>query len=333
MSTARWMDDVGRAAVREPSARSVRSEPSATGGKGEEASVSDRPAVLGAPGEPIVAGAPDAADESGESGESGESLAQIGGVLFNRQVSARYWHLAVSAPTAAAACAPGQFFHLRCGDVGEPLLRRPMSVYQIHRERGELHFLYAVKGAGTTRLAQLQTGDSLDMAGPLGHGFTLDPDWRGVLLVARGVGLATLGPVAAAANRMGIRVTAVLSARTERDVLSESYMRVCGARTLVVTDDAGTSGVPAMRELVAGILGSQTIDALFTCGSQRLTALLQEMAAERGLPGQAALEEPMGCGLGVCYCCVRPIARAGGVEHLRVCRDGPVFPLAEVITR
>ncbi len=319
MGTARSMDDVRKAAMRELPERAVNgSEPSATGGTGEEASVSDRSAVLGAPGEPIAAG---------------ESLAQIGSVLFNRQVSARYWHLAVSASTAAVACTPGQFFYLRCGDDGEPLLRRPMSVYQIHGERGELHFLYAVKGAGTTRLAQLLTGDSLDMVGPLGHGFTLDPVWRGVLLVARGVGLATLGPVAAAANRMGIRVTAVLSAQTERDVLSESYMRSCGARTLVVTDDAGTSGVPAMRELVAGILASEPIDALFTCGSQRLTALLQEMAAERGLPGQAALEEPMGCGLGVCYCCVRPIARKEGIEQLRVCRDGPVFPLAEVITR
>lgn len=266
-------------------------------------------------------------------GESGEFFAQIGRVLFNRQVSTRYWHLAVSAQSAASVCAPGQFFYLLCGDGGTPLLRRPMSVYQIHRERGELHFLYAVKGAGTRRLSQLQAGDGLDMVGPLGHGFTLDPEWRSVLLVARGVGLATLGPVAAAATRLGIRVTAVQSAQTERDLLSESYMRSCGARTVAVTDDAGTSAVPAVRELVTDILTSESIDALFTCGSQRLTALLQELAAARGLPGQAALEEPMGCGLGVCYCCVRPFARADGVEHLRVCRDGPVFPLAEVIMR
>ena len=303
MSEAQPMDDVGKAAGREPLVRMARGS------------------------QTFVAGGPS------ESGVSGDFMGQIGSVLFNRHVSTRYWHLAVSLRPAALACAPGQFFYLRCGDDGEPLLRRPMSVYQIHRERGEVHFLYAVKGAGTRRLAQLQTGDGLDMVGPLGHGFTLDPDWRGVLLVARGVGLATLGPVAAAATRLGIRVTALLSAQTEHDVLSESYMRSCGARTLVVTDDAGTSAVPAVRELVASILTSEPIDALFTCGSQRLTALLQEMAAERGLPGQAALEEPMGCGLGVCYCCSRPFARGDGIEHLRVCRDGPVFPLAEVITR
>ncbi len=52
--------------------------------------------------------------------------------------------------------------------------------------------------AGTQGLAELPEGSEMDIVGPLGNTFTLKPEFRRVMVVARGVGLATMAPFAAA---------------------------------------------------------------------------------------------------------------------------------------
>ncbi len=49
-----------------------------------------------------------------------------------------------------------------------------------------------------------------------------------------------------------------------------------------------------------------------------------------------SMEERMGCAVGACLACVREIADdyacvAGGKKYARVCTEGPVFHLHEVI--
>ncbi len=254
-----------------------------------------------------------------------------GTVLLNQWVSSRYKHLAVHAPGITTGCTAGQFFHLRCTDGFVPLLRRPMSIYRIVPEQDELHFLYHVKGAGTQLLAEMRQGDRLDMFGPLGHGFTLDPKWKTILILARGVGLATLTPLVQLAGKQGVKVYAVLSARTESDILSATFMRDCGAKVLTVTDESGTSDVDDVQHMLEALIEKHEVDALFTCGSKRLTYLLQSLALKYNLPGQVALEENMGCGMGMCYCCVKKFNHNGTPVNLRVCKDGPVFSLKEVM--
>ena len=39
----------------------------------------------------------------------------------------------------------------------------------------------------------------------------------------------------------------------------------------------------------------------------------------------------MACGMGVCLSCVRLFDRAGDKQFLRVCREGPVFPIGDVV--
>ena len=58
-------------------------------------------------------------------------------------------------------------------------------------------------------------------------------------------------------------------------------------------------------------------------------AMLQavsEIATERGLPCQVAVEESMACGVGVCMTCVLPVIGDDGVSRMvRSCVEGPVF--------
>ncbi len=250
-------------------------------------------------------------------------------VTESAAVGRRYHRLLLDAPDLSARARPGQFFHLLCRDgAGNgPYLRRPMSIWRCGPGQ-PLGFLLHVKGRGTTALAALRAGDALSVVGPLGHGFTLHPDWRRVLVVARGVGLATLAPLATAAAAQGIAMEAVLSARDPADLMAAEFGGGSGAAILPVFDSDGTSEVQRVELLLRARFAEARPDAVFTCGSNRLFLLLQRLAAEHGIPGQVALEQQMGCGLGMCFCCVRQVRDATGeVANLRVCAEGPVFDL------
>src|SRR5712671_747523 len=143
-------------------------------------------------------------------------------VVSHDWVNAEYKHLVVSASPKSLAAKPGQFFNLLCPspDAGELWLRRPQSVYRIDRERGRIEFLYKCVGRGTYGLATLKHGDDLNMLGPLGFVFTVYPSWKHIVVLGRGVGLATLAPISQLAAENGIGVTAILSARSAEFVMT-----------------------------------------------------------------------------------------------------------------
>jgi dihydroorotate dehydrogenase electron transfer subunit len=250
-------------------------------------------------------------------------------VLESAPVGRRYHRLLLDAPALSARSRPGQFFHLLCRDgAGNgPYLRRPMSIWRCG-EGEPLGFLFHVKGKGTAALARLRAGDALSVVGPLGVGFTLDPNWRRILILARGVGLATLAPLTEAAAAQGIAVEAVLSAQGPADLMASEFVGRSGAAVTAVFDADGSSDVARVEALLHAQWREAPPDAVFTCGSNRLFLMLQRLAAEFGISGQIALEQQMGCGLGMCFCCVRQIRDADGkVVNLRVCAEGPVFDL------
>ena len=255
-------------------------------------------------------------------------------MVSNHPVNARYTHLVLAAPPTALTARPGQFFHLLCeGQPGDPVfLRRPMSVYRIRPADGIVEFLYKVVGAGTRAMARLEPGGSFNILGPLGQGFHLDPGWRHVVIVARGVGLATLAPLADMCRRAGVGIGAILSAQSPELIMAEDIMEAAGAEVVRVTDSEGTSTVANVERLVRRRIAEGRADALFTCGSNRLLMLLQKIGRQEGIPGQVALEQQMACGLGMCVCCVRQVRRGSETLYLRVCRNGPVFELEEPVS-
>jgi dihydroorotate dehydrogenase electron transfer subunit len=254
-------------------------------------------------------------------------------VISNALINGEYRELIVACGEIAAAAAPGQFYQLLCPPpAGEaPFLRRPMSLYGADPAARRVSFLYKVAGAGTRGLATLGAGDRLGILGPLGRGYTLDPAWKHVVAVGRGAGLATLGPLAAAAQAVGIGITAILSARRPDLMVSEELFRSHGATVLTVTDTQGNSGPAHVERLLRGLIADRRCDAFFTCGSARLLRVQQVLAREFNIPGQVAMEQQMACGLGMCFCCVRDFNCGGEIVHKRVCWDGPVFDLLEAL--
>jgi dihydroorotate dehydrogenase electron transfer subunit len=260
-------------------------------------------------------------------------VAEVAKVAANTAVNAEYRHLVVDCSGIAASAQPGQFFQLLCPHpTGEqPFLRRPMSLYGADPVKRQVEFLYKVAGAGTRGLDLIQPGGTLDIMGPLGAGFTLDPKWRHIVAVGRGAGLATLAPLAKAAKANGTKVTAIFSARRPELLVSVDLFKNHGADFVPVTDSEQTSGPGNVERILRGLIAAGKCDAFFTCGSSRLMRVQQRLAIEFGLPGQVAMEQQMACGIGLCYCCVRDFNVGGEIVSRRVCWDGPVFDLLEAL--
>lgn len=252
-------------------------------------------------------------------------------VKSNRQVSNRYWHMEVDRSQISEDIQPGQFFHIRCSDHLYPFLRRPFSIYQIHDH--SIEFLYLVKGMGTKAMTTIKEGDQIDIVGPLGNGFVIPNSVQTILLIARGVGVATLAAIAQEAFGKNIHVVAVLSARTRDDLLASEYLEGYGATVYRVTEEEGTSDVENVKRLIEDeILTEHKIDSIYTCGSKRLSKLSQRIADQYNIFGEIALEEHMGCAMGACFACVCDIREEEGrTKSVRVCIEGPVFPLRKVV--
>ncbi len=252
-------------------------------------------------------------------------------VRSNVQVSERYWHMKLDAHEILSEIQPGQFFNIKCADTELPFLRRPFSIYRINKAEKAIEFLYLVKGLGTIELTKIHAGERVDLLGPIGRGFTVKKDWDKVLLLARGVGIATLAALAQEAVANNIKCVAILSARSNNDLLSAGMLRELGVEVHKVTEEDGTSDVASVRRLVYELMDVHQIDAAYTCGSKRLSKLLQNVVQTVDIPAQIALEEHMGCAMGVCYACVCTIQEEDGPQSVRVCKEGPVFDLKKVV--
>ncbi|MBZ0216250.1 MAG: dihydroorotate dehydrogenase electron transfer subunit [Fimbriimonadaceae bacterium] len=254
-------------------------------------------------------------------------------VESNDAINDEYYLLKLNAPPEILDCKPGQFFHLLCPTKGtkKPYLRRPMSIYGYFPDRGELHFLYKIVGDGTEAMAQMEAGEEFNVLGPLGTGYSIRDDWQNLLVVARGVGLATLAPLAQEAMRKGCNLTAICSARSPDVLMSVDHFRALGANVIAVTDSEGTSTVDQLKQLIEAQIARPGVDAFYTCGSNRLLKLLQRLGAKHKIPGEIALEQQMACGIGMCQCCVRSFRRNGKIVFERVCKEGPVFDLQEAM--
>ena len=66
-------------------------------------------------------------------------------------------------------------------------------------------------------------------------------------------------------------------------------------------------------------------ELVLACGPRGMLKALKDLKLE--VPVYVSMEERMGCGIGACYTCI--CATIEG--NRRVCADGPVFEIKEVI--
>ncbi len=73
-----------------------------------------------------------------------------------------------------------------------------------------------------------------------------------------------------------------------------------------------------------------SFDTLYSCGPTPMLQALSTLYPDRRV--FLSLEERMGCGIGACFACVcHVVGDETGTSYRKVCTDGPVFPVGEVV--
>jgi dihydroorotate dehydrogenase electron transfer subunit len=260
-------------------------------------------------------------------------------VLSNTRLADDYSVLALAAPEIADLARPGQFVMVKPSRGGDPLLRRPFSIFEILRgpdrsTRG-ISLLNKRVGAGTGLLYDAAPGARVTCLGPLGRPFEpVDPPMQ-AWMIAGGVGLAPFLTLAEALVARGTPTTLFYGARRGSELYYADSFEAIGVRTVLSTEDGsrGARGfitVPLTDALAA--LGPDEAIKLYVCGP---TMMMRAVAKLAGLHGQAcdvSLEQVMGCGLGGCYSCVVLTRQPGGPPHfVRSCLEGPVFDAGHIV--
>ncbi len=249
-------------------------------------------------------------------------------ITENVEVCQDTWLLGLDAPEIATSARPGQFVHLNCGEGYEHLLRRPFSLHRTYPDRGVATLLYRPVGDGTEWLVRQSAGTLLDALGPLGQAFDIASGVRNLLLVAGGYGVAPLVPLSEQAAAQGMNVTLIEGARTAAQIYPATLVAP-EVEYRVATDD-GTLGYHGRVTEVAEELVPWA-DQILSCGSMPMMQALTVVVRRKRLRLEAgflmgALEQRMGCAMGVCLACVVPTRH--GLK--RVCTEGPVFDLKDV---
>ncbi|HET9436518.1 MAG TPA: 4Fe-4S dicluster domain-containing protein [Candidatus Limnocylindrales bacterium] len=225
---------------------------------------------------------------------------------------------------------PGQFVM-----VGVPAFAiPPISISRFHPDGLELTIRAA--GAATSFLTRLRPGVSLGLRGPLGRGWPVeDAVGRDVVIVAGGIGLAPLRPVIDAVLRDRTRfkdVRIYLGARTPRERLFVDEVDALAVRNDVLVrttvDRAGPEWlgrVGIVTQLFKTVQGTGADATAFICGPERMMTATADVLGDLGVPSDhvwVTLERHMECGVGLCGHCQ--------LGSRFVCRDGPVFSVAEL---
>ena len=242
-------------------------------------------------------------------------------VISNNEAMPGVYLTWLESPRIASMAKPGQFVMVCCGE--DTLLRRPFSIHQVNGDKTSIALLFQVVGHGTNWLSQCQLGDELDVLGPLGNGYSINPTSRNLLLVGGGIGIAPLPFLARIAMERNCSVTILLGASTVAQ-LCPNYLLPSTVRCITATDDGTTGKKCFITDLLPEYI--DWADQIFACGPVPMYRTMAKMPELKGKPVQVSLEVRMGCGFGLCYSCT--VKTKTGLKQ--ICKDGPVFELDEI---
>jgi dihydroorotate dehydrogenase electron transfer subunit len=271
-------------------------------------------------------------------------------LVESRQILPGQWIQSFHAPELATGSRAGQFVHVRTGDYSGLVLRRPFSINTADPATGIITLHFRTVGRGTEWMTRVREGERIDMLGPLGRPFEVDPRSHNLLLVAGGLGMAGVRMLADEAVRGGRKVTILFGALSASHVYPSNLLPD-EVEYIVATDDGSLGHHGFVTELVADY--EAWADQAFACGPhpmlKRLAALaagrrdrlgVAKLGRKRGGPKdplgstaarrksflQVSMEQNMGCAVGACLGCT--VIGVDGPQ--RVCREGPVFAADEI---
>lgn len=214
---------------------------------------------------------------------------------------------------------PGQFCILKINQRFDPLLGRPFSIFDI--EGSTVKFLYRVKGRGTTILSKLKEGDVVTVTGPFGRWYPYPEDE--FVVVAGGIGIASVYYLI---KKFPKKAYLFYGVRSEEEILFYDELNSL-AKKLFLSTESGSMGY---KGVVTDLYKKEALNLnlpIYACGPMVMLKSLKHILEGTSIPCYVAVEERMACGVGACLGCV--INTNQGLK--RVCTDGPVFEIKEVV--
>lgn len=270
-------------------------------------------------------------------------------ILAREEFAGAQYVLRLAAPETAARASAGSFVHVVV-DPSIPM-RRPLSLMRADPKAGWVELLFKIHGEGLKHLAARRVGETVNLMGPIGRGFTPHADRPRTLLLGGGVGIPPmvfLAETLRARASEGFKPFAVLGSelpfpfRARPSTLIVPGMPDGVIAAMPLLDSWGVpsrlttkSGFPGCHDGFVTDLAKLWLDALdakvrgevelFACGPTPMLKAVAALAREYALPCQVSLEEYMACAVGGCAGCVVEVSTPAGPAMERVCVDGPVF--------
>jgi len=273
-------------------------------------------------------------------------------VVENVPLARDTYRVRIDCPELASRITPGQFVMLRLAGVNDPLLGRPLALYDTWLDesgapRG-LDIVYLVVGRMTARLANIRAGNRLEVWGPLGNGFSSEPTEH-LIMVAGGIGQTPFlalgreilgGRTYGDGNRHSARAnkaTLCYGVRTADLLAGADDFREAGIDLQISSDDGSVGRPGLVTQLLCEVLDAESKSAnrrIVFCGPEPMMEAVAQIARERSVECEVSLETPMACGIGICFSCVVKVRQPdGGWDYKRTCVDGPVFNAAKIAWR
>lgn len=141
-------------------------------------------------------------------------------VISQQEIASDIFELTLQGEVVLEMQEPGQFVQLKVANAIDPLLRRPISISNIDHDNHQFTMIYLKEAKGTTLLSQKKSGDTVDVLGPLGHGFPVDETFAGqtALLIGGGIGVPPLYELSKQLVKKGVKVIHILGFQTENVV-------------------------------------------------------------------------------------------------------------------
>ena len=256
------------------------------------------------------------------------------------------YRLRVRCPELARQFLPGQFLMLRLAGYDDPLLGRPLALYDTvldpNGEPDGIEVVYLVQGRLTSRLKTFQSGQRIGIWGPLGNGFAPRPTEH-LVMVAGGIGQTPF--LAVARQALGQRqyadrpaepwaqhVTLCYGARSADLLAGVEDFQSLGIDVQIATDDGSAGHHGLVTDLLLDLLKEHAANVrVMSCGPEPMMAAVVRTCQQFDVPCEVSLECPMACGIGICFSCVAKLRTADGWDYRRTCLEGPVFDGCQVV--
>jgi dihydroorotate dehydrogenase electron transfer subunit len=264
----------------------------------------------------------------------------LGRIIRNTKISGGHFLLSINLPESFQTPMPGQFVMVREKGRLDPLLGRPFSMYNFERIDNTviIEILYKVVGKETSLLSLLNNDVILEIYGPYGSAFNVNTNVKKVVLICGGIGIAPLTFLASHYQRhkdtRSIELICYLGATGAAKLVGIERIKALCQDVFISTDDGSMGYNGFVTDMFSRNIASYDSKnaTIYACGPRPMLKKLSEMISIHLLPCQVSLEERMACGVGACLgCSIETQDREGKNAYKRVCKDGPVFDIYDVI--